>query len=79
MTKRPYEVHIDSVALPAGTVGTRAIRAAIEREVARAIKARGPTGDAALGPIEVSVGKATAPRAIGLKVAEAAGAKLTKR
>ena len=79
MTKRPYQVHIEGLVLPPGTVGTRAIQAAIEREVARTMKTRGPGKDASIGTLDVSVGKGTSAETIGAKVAGAAAAKLGKR
>jgi hypothetical protein len=76
--RRPHEVRIDSVDLPPGTVGTRRVRAAIERELARLLAAAPAGYDAELPAAIVEVAAGADADAIGVDVAKHVHARLTK-
>jgi hypothetical protein len=67
--RRPHEIRIDRVDLPPGTVGTRRVRAAIERELARLLAETPASADTALPATQVAVEAGTDPDAIGVAVA----------
>ena len=68
--RRPQEVHIDRIVLPPGTVGTRRVRAAIERELARLLGDAPASADASLPAASVRVNAGTDADAIGVAVAK---------
>jgi hypothetical protein len=75
MKRRPHEITIDRLVLPSGTVGTRRVRAVIERELARLIAAQPAEGDVGVPTVRVRVETAGDADAIGAAVArEAHGA-----
>jgi hypothetical protein len=77
--KRQYEVHIDHLVLPKSAVGSRQIRAAIERELARSIDVAGPKTSVSIEGVEVTAGGAAHPGVIGDKVSRAIRRKLSPR
>jgi hypothetical protein len=72
MTRRPYEVRIDRLVLPPGAVGAAQIRAAVEREVARALRESGPGKDTHRVSLDVRLEGAGDAKSIGRAVAKAA-------
>jgi hypothetical protein len=76
MSKRPYEVRIERLVLPPGTVGTRQVRAAVERELARTLRKSGPGADARLDALEVRLERGADAHGLATGVAKAARAKL---
>ena len=72
-----YEIHIDSLSLPAGTVGEAAVRAAVEREVARAVRRSRPSANVEIPAVKVTAGGAAGGRVIGSLIGRAVGEGLT--
>lgn len=69
MTGRPHEIRIEHLVLPPGTVGTRRVRAALERELARLVAAEPAAGDAAVPAANVRVETGADASDIGAAVA----------
>ncbi len=67
--RRAHEISIDRIVLPPGTVGTRRVRAAIERELTRLLAAEPARAGASIPATNVRVGDGTDADAIGVKVA----------
>ena len=78
MTRRPHEIRIDHLVLPAGTVGRQRVRDAVERELAR-LAASGELNElSGAGEVRLNEIKVTARRggdAISLATAVGAAAK----
>ena len=74
MTDR-RRVHIAHLVLPAGALGRDRTRAAVEREVARALAAAPetaqPTGELNFATIDARVQSSSSPHALGLAAAAA--------
>lgn len=67
--RRPHEIAIERVTLPAGTVGIARVRAAIERELARLIAETPANTGAAQPATKVQVKPGADAEAIGVAVA----------
>jgi hypothetical protein len=67
--RRPQEIAIDRIVLPPGTVGTRRVRAAIERELARLFAEQPAQASGGLPAANVQVKTGADADAIGVKVA----------
>jgi len=68
--RRPQEIRIDRIVLPPGTVGTRRVRAAVERELTRLLAEQPAQADAALSAANVRVKPGADADAIGVAVAK---------
>jgi hypothetical protein len=76
--RRAQEIRIDRIVLPPGTVGTRRVRAAVERELARLLAAEPVQAGASVPAANVRVGGSTDADAIGVKVAREIHAQASK-
>lgn len=71
MTRRPREVRIDRLVLPAGTVGVARVREAVARELARAMRLAGPGQNIDIPSLDARLDRAPGPGSVGRAVAEA--------
>ena len=67
--RRAHDIAIDRIVLPHGTVGTRRVRAAIERELTRLLGERPALAGAAMPAVKVRVKAGADADAVGLAVA----------
>jgi hypothetical protein len=67
--RRAHEISIDRIVLPPGTVGTRRVRAAVERELTRLLAAEPAAGDASVPALDLRVAIGADPDAIGVAIA----------
>jgi hypothetical protein len=67
--RRAQQIAIDRLVLPPGTVGTRRVRAAIERELTRLLGEQPAQADASVPATNVRVKGGGDADAIGIKVA----------
>jgi hypothetical protein len=77
--RRAHEIAIDRIVLPPGTVGTRRVRAAVERELTRLLGEQPAQQGAALPAANVRVKAGADADAIGVRVARDIHERMQKR